>query len=127
MSGGLDPDEKEYLGEPDTFSMASLGESGWPYVQHREGPKGIRKVIDDTTLAFADFRGNKKYISTGNLLSDNRVALLVVDDPQRVAMEASGTSRNLRGRTSEGPAPQSPRFGIQSCNGTSLCHPDGSV
>src|SRR5215831_17936080 len=61
---GLGPDEKEYLSETDTFYMASLGQTGWPYVQHRGGPKGFLKVIDNKTLAFADFRGNKQYIST---------------------------------------------------------------
>jgi predicted pyridoxine 5'-phosphate oxidase superfamily flavin-nucleotide-binding protein len=90
MKGGLGPDEKEYLGERDTFYMASLGESGWPYVQHRGGPKGFLKVIDDTTLAFADFRGNKQYISTGNLLTDNRVALIVVDYPRQSRLKLLG-------------------------------------
>src|SRR5215472_4513305 len=56
--GILGPDEKEYLSETDTFYMASLGETGWPYVQHRGGPKGFLKVIDNNTLAFEDFRGN---------------------------------------------------------------------
>ena len=88
--GGLGPDEKEYLGERDTFYMASLGESGWPYVQHRGGPKGFLKVIDDTTLAFADFRGNKQYISTGNLLTDNRVALIVMDYPRQLRLKLLG-------------------------------------
>lgn len=90
MSGGLGPDEKEYLGERDTFYMASLGESGWPYIQHRGGPKGFLKVIDDTTLAFADFRGNKQYISTGNLQTDNRVALIVVDYPRQLRLKLLG-------------------------------------
>ena len=90
MRGGLGPDEKEYLGERDTLYMASLGESGWPYVQHRGGPKGFLKVIDDTTLAFADFRGNKQYISTGNLLTDNRVALIVVDYPRQLRLKLLG-------------------------------------
>ena len=66
--GGLGPDENEYISERDTFYMASLGETGWPYVQHRGGPKGFLKVIDNNTLAFADFSGNKQYISTGNLI-----------------------------------------------------------
>ena len=70
--------------------MASLGESGWPYVQHRGGPKGFLKVIDDTNLAFADFRGNKQYISTGNLLTDNRVALIVVDCPRQLRLKLLG-------------------------------------
>jgi predicted pyridoxine 5'-phosphate oxidase superfamily flavin-nucleotide-binding protein len=90
MKGGLGPDEKEYLAERDTFYMASLGESGWPYVQHRGGPKGFLKVIDDNTLAFADFRGNKQYISTGNLLTDNRIALIVVDYPRQLRLKLLG-------------------------------------
>ena len=59
--------------------MATIGATGWPYVQHRGGPKGFLKVIYDRTIAFGDFRGNKQYISTGNLATDDRVALIVVD------------------------------------------------
>ena len=70
--------------------MASLGESGWPYVQHRGGPKGFLKVIDDVTLVFADFRGNKQYISTGNLMTDNRVALILVDYPRQLRLKLLG-------------------------------------
>jgi predicted pyridoxine 5'-phosphate oxidase superfamily flavin-nucleotide-binding protein len=53
--------EEEFLAEGDTFYMATTGANGWPYVQHRGGPKGFLKVIDNRTLAFADFRGNKQY------------------------------------------------------------------
>lgn len=53
--GGLGPEEREFLSERDTFYMASLGSTGWPYVQHRGGPRGFLKVIDDRTIAFADF------------------------------------------------------------------------
>jgi predicted pyridoxine 5'-phosphate oxidase superfamily flavin-nucleotide-binding protein len=59
--------------------MATVSESGWPYVQHRGGPAGFLHVIDDTTLAFADFRGNRQYISLGNVTANGRVALLVMD------------------------------------------------
>jgi uncharacterized protein len=97
VRGGLGPDEKEYLGERDTFYMASVGESGWPYVQHRGGPKGFLKVIDDTTLAFADFRGNKQYISTGNLLTNNRVALIVVDYPRQLRLKLLGRAEIFEG------------------------------
>ena len=97
MRAGLGPDEKEYLGERDTFYMASLGESGWPYVQHRGSPKGFLKVIDDTTLAFADFRGNKQYVSTGNLLTDNRVALIVVDYPRQSRLKLLGRAEIFEG------------------------------
>ena len=87
---GLGPDEKEYISERDTFYMASLSETGWPYVQHRGGQKGFLKVIDDDTLAFADFRGNKQYISTGNLMADNRVALILVDYPRQLRLKILG-------------------------------------
>ena len=71
--------EKEFLESRDHFYMASTGETGWPYVQHRGGPAGFVKVLDDRTIAFADFAGNKQYISVGNLTKDNRVALLFMD------------------------------------------------
>jgi uncharacterized protein len=58
--------EVEFLAERDSFYWATIGSSGWPYVQHRGGPKGFLRVIDDKTLALADFRGNKQFISTGN-------------------------------------------------------------
>jgi len=65
--GRLGPDESAFLAERDSFYLATVGSTGWPYVQHRGGPKGFLKVIDDQTIAFADFRGNKQFISTGNL------------------------------------------------------------
>jgi predicted pyridoxine 5'-phosphate oxidase superfamily flavin-nucleotide-binding protein len=69
--------ETQFLAQRDSFYMATLGATGWPYVQHRGGPKGFLKVIDDHTLAFGDLRGNKQYITTGNLLTDDRVALIM--------------------------------------------------
>jgi predicted pyridoxine 5'-phosphate oxidase superfamily flavin-nucleotide-binding protein len=86
----LGPEESEFIGERDTFYMATLGSTGWPYVQHRGGPKGFLKVIDERTLAFADFRGNKQYISTGNLLTDNRVAIILVDYPRQLRLKILG-------------------------------------
>ena len=70
--------------------MATLGSTGWPYVQHRGGPKGFLKVIDERTVAFADFRGNKQYISTGNLMTDNRVAIILVDYPRQLRLKILG-------------------------------------
>ena len=87
---GLGPDEKEFLSERDTFYMASLGSTGWPYVQHRGGPKGFLKAIDNNTIAFADFRGNRQYVSTGNLMTDNRVALILVDYPRQLRLKILG-------------------------------------
>jgi predicted pyridoxine 5'-phosphate oxidase superfamily flavin-nucleotide-binding protein len=86
----LGPDEIAFIAELDTFYMASQGATGWPYVQHRGGPKGFLKVIDDRTLAFTDFRGNKQFISTGNLSTDNRVALIMVDSPRQARLKILG-------------------------------------
>jgi uncharacterized protein len=84
------PFETQFLAERDSFYWATTGATGWPYVQHRGGPKGFLKVIDDHTLAFADFRGNKQYISTGNLLTDNRVAIIMLDYPRQARLKILG-------------------------------------
>lgn len=93
----LGPSESEFLAECDSFYMASVGSSGWPYVQHRGGSKGFLKVIDKHTVAFADFRGNKQYVSTGNLTTDNRVALLLVDYPRQARLKILGHVKILEG------------------------------
>ena len=67
----------------DSFYMATVGEIGWPYVQYRGGPKGFLKVIDDTTLGFADFRGNMQNISTGNINANHKTSLFLIDYPSR--------------------------------------------
>jgi predicted pyridoxine 5'-phosphate oxidase superfamily flavin-nucleotide-binding protein len=93
----LGPDESAFLAERDSFYMATVGATGWPYVQHRGGPKGFLKVIDDRTIAFADFRGNKQYISTGNLGSDDRVALIMVDYPGQARLKILGRAQIFEG------------------------------
>lgn len=75
--------EAAFIAERDSFYMASLSETGWPYVQHRGGPVGFLKLLDATTLAFADFRGNRQYISLGNTAINDRVALILMDYPRR--------------------------------------------
>ncbi|WP_029107334.1 pyridoxamine 5'-phosphate oxidase family protein [Mycobacterium sp. URHD0025] len=75
----LTADEKDYLAERDSFYLASVSETGWPYVQFRGGPTGFLRVVDDHTIGWADFRGNLQYISTGNIAGDNRVALIAMD------------------------------------------------
>ena len=77
--------------------MATVGANGWPYVQHRGGPNGFLKVIDNQTIAFADFGGNKQYISTGNLTTDNRVALIMVDYPNPTRLKILGRAEILTG------------------------------
>ena len=84
------PFETQFLAERDSFYWATIGATGWPYIQHRGGPKGFLKVIDDHTLALGDFRGNKQYISTGNLLTDNRVAMIMVDYPRQARLKILG-------------------------------------
>jgi predicted pyridoxine 5'-phosphate oxidase superfamily flavin-nucleotide-binding protein len=98
----LTPFETEFLAGRDSFYMASTGSSGWPYVQHRGGPKGFLKVIDDHTLAFADLRGNKQYITTGNLLTDDRIALIMVDYPRQGRLKILGHVEIFEGEKAEG-------------------------
>jgi hypothetical protein len=75
--------EAQFIAACDNFYLASVSETGWPYVQHRGGPPGFLRVIDDSTLAFADFRGNRQYISLGNVSANDRVALLLMDYANR--------------------------------------------
>lgn len=75
--------EAEFIAQRDSFYLASVSESGWPYVQHRGGPPGFLKVLDETTLAFADFRGNRQYITLGNVAANDRVAVFLMDYPRR--------------------------------------------
>lgn len=101
-SGGAAPDclgrdESAFIAERDSFYMATLSATGWPYVQHRGGPKGFLKVIDSQTVAFADFGGNKQYISTGNLTTDNRVAMIMVDYPHQSRLKILGRAEILAG------------------------------
>ncbi len=75
--------EAEFIGERDGFYLATAGESGYPYVQFRGGPKGFLKVLDPQTLAYADFRGNLQYISVGNLHGNDKAALILMDYANR--------------------------------------------
>ena len=83
----LTPDEAAFIAQRDSFYMATVSETGWPYVQHRGGAPGFLKVIDEKTLAFADYRGNRQYISLGNLSVDDRVALILVDYANRARLK----------------------------------------
>jgi predicted pyridoxine 5'-phosphate oxidase superfamily flavin-nucleotide-binding protein len=97
----LGPDEIAFIAERDTFYLASVGSTGWPYVQHRGGPKGFLKVIDDRTIAFADYTGNKQYVSTGNLMTDDRVALILVDYPKQLRLKILGHTQIFEGEQSK--------------------------
>jgi predicted pyridoxine 5'-phosphate oxidase superfamily flavin-nucleotide-binding protein len=86
----LGPEETAFISGRDSFYMATIGATGWPYVQHRGGLPGFLRVIDDRTIAFADFRGNKQYVSSGNIGTDNRVALIMVDYPRQARLKLLG-------------------------------------
>ena len=75
--------EAMFIQARDSFYMATVGENGWPYVQFRGGRKGFLRVIDDTTIGYADFRGNGQYISTGNIEASQKTALILMDYPNR--------------------------------------------
>ena len=90
---GLGPREVEFLSNADSFFMATVSETGWPYVQHRGGPRGFLKVISPTRLAFADFSGNRQYVSAGNVSRDDRVALIVMDYARRQRLKLLGRLR----------------------------------
>lgn len=79
--------EAEFLATRDSFYLSTVSETGWPYVQHRGGPKGFLKVIDGRTLAFADYRGNRQYLSLGNLMANGRVALILMDHARRTRLK----------------------------------------
>ena len=82
-SDGLTPREAQLIAERDSFYVASIGENEFPYIQHRGGPKGFLKVLDDKTLGFLDFSGNMQYITVGNIQTNNRVSLILVDYPRK--------------------------------------------
>ena len=82
--------ESAFIVARDSFYLASVSETGWPYVQHRGGPPGFLKVLDDWTLGFSDYRGNRQYISLGNVTADDRVALILVDYPNRRRLKIYG-------------------------------------
>jgi uncharacterized protein len=85
--------ERDFLAERDGFYLATVSETGWPYVQYRGGPPGFLRVIDDHTLGWADFRGNLQYISTGNLAGDDRVAMIVMDYAHRRRLKIFGRAQ----------------------------------
>ncbi|AXC13325.1 Flavodoxin reductases (ferredoxin-NADPH reductases) family 1 [Acidisarcina polymorpha] len=93
----LGEDEREFIEARDGFYMASVSETGWPYIQFRGGPKGFLRVLDDQTLGFADLRGNRQYISVGNLQHDDRVALFLMDYVGQQRLKILGRTTILEG------------------------------
>ncbi len=96
----LGPDEAAFIHAQRSFYMATVSETGWPYVQHRGGAPGFLQVVDARTLTFADLPGNRQFISVGNLEHEDRVALILVDYAHRRRLKLLG---RLGVKTSAGP------------------------
>jgi predicted pyridoxine 5'-phosphate oxidase superfamily flavin-nucleotide-binding protein len=89
----LGESEAAFIADRDSFYMATVSETGWPYVQHRGGPKGFLKVLDEHRIAFADFRGNVQYVSVGNLSGNDKVALMLMDYANKTRLKVLGHAR----------------------------------
>ncbi|MBR0647887.1 pyridoxamine 5'-phosphate oxidase family protein [Plastoroseomonas hellenica] len=94
--GQLGPDETAFIAARDSVYMASVSETGWPYLQHRGGPPGFLRVLSPTQLGFADLVGNRQHVSVGNLAGDDRVALFLMDYPARRRLKILGHARVVR-------------------------------
>jgi uncharacterized protein len=87
--------EAYFIDSRDSFYMATVSETGWPYLQHRGGPPGFVKVLGPNLIGFADFKGNRQLISTGNLETTDRAALFMMDYPNRTRLKLLGHARVL--------------------------------
>lgn len=94
----LTAEEADFIAARDSFYMATVSETGWPYVQHRGGPKGFVRLLSPTLLGFADFKGNRQLLSTGHLAGDDRVSLFLMDYPHRERLKILGHARVLDAR-----------------------------
>jgi hypothetical protein len=95
VNGRLGEAEIAFIGARDGFYIASVSETGWPYVQFRGGPAGFLRVLDERTLGFADFRGNRQYITTGNVAGNDQVSLFLMDYADRRRLKIFGRMRAL--------------------------------
>jgi predicted pyridoxine 5'-phosphate oxidase superfamily flavin-nucleotide-binding protein len=98
----LTGEEISFIQTRDSFYVSTVSESGWPYVQHRGGPPGFLHALSPTTLAFADFKGNRQLLSTGNLAVNDRVCLFLMDYPQRTRLKILGHARVEDARANPG-------------------------
>ena len=93
--------EAAFIATRDSFYMATVSETGWPYIQHRGGPDGFVRVIDNKTIGFADFAGNRQYISVGNLRANDRVSLFFMDYANQTRLKLLGRVRLTGGGDAE--------------------------
>lgn len=90
LRGPLDANTREFIQTRDSFYLATISENGWPYVQHRGGPEGFLKLIKPLQIGFADYVGNKQFISKGNLKTNDRVSLILMDYPRQARLKLIG-------------------------------------
>lgn len=93
----LGPEEIAFIAAQDSFFLASINENGWPYMQHRGGPPGFLQVLSTNKLGFADFKGNRQYLSFGNILTNPRVSLFLIDYPLRARLKIFGQATLVEG------------------------------
>jgi len=98
----LGPEEIEFIQQRDSFYMATVSSSGWPYIQHRGGEAGFLRVLSPGQVAFADYRGNRQMLSTGNLAGNDRVAMFLMDYPRRERLKILGHGRVVDARGEPG-------------------------
>ena len=89
----LGDSEVEFIAARESFYLGTTSETGWPYIQHRGGPRGFLQLINPTTLIFADYQGNRQLLSTGNLAVNDRVSLFLMDYPNRTRLKILGHAR----------------------------------
>ena len=94
----LTEDEMQFIQSRDSFYLATVSETGWPYMQHRGGPPGFLHAVSPTQLAFADFKGNRQLLSTGNLAINDRVCLFLMDYPHRARLKILGHAKVVAAR-----------------------------
>lgn len=89
----LSDTESGFIGARDSFYIATVSETGWPYIQHRGGPTGFVRILSETTIGFADFSGNRQYVSVGNLITDDRVSLFFMDYATKKRLKLFGRAK----------------------------------
>ena len=94
----MGPDEQAFIESRDSFYLGSVSESGWPYVQHRGGAKGFAKAVSANEIVFADYRGNRQMLTTGNVATNDRVCLFLMDYPRRERLKILGNATVLDAR-----------------------------
>lgn len=93
----LGSEEASFIAARDGFYQATVSQTGWPYVQFRGGPVGFLKVLTPRSTAYADFRGNRQYISAGNLSGNDRVSMILMDYPNQRRLKLWGRARLVEG------------------------------